>query len=61
MWALREDYRTLSPGQRGQLAELAALNKPLDKGCLIKEQIRQACKAIPETSGERPGVSASPE
>jgi transposase len=45
MWALRKDYRKLSPGQRGQLAELAALNKPLYKGYLIKEQIRQAFKA----------------
>jgi transposase len=44
MWALRKDYRKLSPGQRGQLAEIAAVNKPLYKGYLIKEQIRQAFK-----------------
>ncbi len=45
MWALRKDYRKLSPGQRGALAEIAALNKPLYKGYLIKEQIREAFKA----------------
>lgn len=32
LWALRKDYRKLSPGQRGALAEIAALNKPLYKG-----------------------------
>jgi transposase len=42
MWALRKDYSRLSPGQRGTLAEIAAVNKPLYKGYLIKEQIRQA-------------------
>ena len=45
MWALRKDYRKLSPGQRGALAGIAALNKPLYKGYLIKEQIREAFKA----------------
>jgi transposase len=44
MWALRKDYRKLSPGQRGTLADIAAVNKPLCKGYLIKEQIRQAFK-----------------
>jgi transposase len=44
MWALRKDYRKLSPGQRGALAEIAVLNKPLCKGYLIKEQIREAFK-----------------
>lgn len=44
MWALRKDYRKLSPGQRGTLAEIAAVNKPLYKGYLIKEQIREALK-----------------
>ncbi|MHB1430521.1 MAG: ISL3 family transposase [Streptosporangiaceae bacterium] len=44
MWALRKDYRKLSPGQRGALADIAALNKPLYKGYLIKEQIREAFK-----------------
>ena len=42
--ALRKDYRKLTPGQRGPLAEIAALNKPLYKGYLIKEQIRQMFK-----------------
>ena len=45
MWALRKDYRKLSPGQRGTLAEIAVANKPLYKGYLIKEQIREAFKA----------------
>jgi transposase len=45
MWALRKDYRKLSPGQRGALAEIAVVNKPLYKGYLIKEQIREAFKA----------------
>ena len=45
MWALRKDYRKLSPGQRGTLAQIATDNKPLYKGYLIKEQIRQAFKA----------------
>jgi transposase len=45
MWALRKDYRKLSPGQRGTLAQIAVVNKPLYKGYLIKEQIREAFKA----------------
>ena len=45
MWALRKDYRRLSPGQRGTLADIAAVNKPLYKGYLIKEQVREAFKA----------------
>lgn len=44
MWALRKDYRKLSPGQRGTLAQIAVVNKPLYKGYLIKEQIREAFK-----------------
>jgi transposase len=44
MWALRKDYRKLSPGQRGTLAAIAVVNKPLYKGYLIKEQIREAFK-----------------
>ena len=44
MWALRKDYRKLSPGQRGALAEIAVVNKPVYKGYLIKEQIREAFK-----------------
>ncbi len=39
MWALRKDYRKLSPGQRGALAAIAADNKQLYKGYLIKEQL----------------------
>jgi len=45
MWALRKDYAKLSPGQRGSLAQIAVVNKPLYKGYLIKEQIREAFKA----------------
>jgi transposase len=45
MWALRKDYRKLTPGQRGTLAQIAVVNKPLYKGYLIKEQIREAFKA----------------
>jgi transposase len=44
MWALRKDYAKLSPGQRGSLAQIAVVNKPLYKGYLIKEQIREAFK-----------------
>jgi transposase len=44
MRALRKDYRKLTPGQRGTLADIAALSKPADKGYLIKEQIREALK-----------------
>ena len=45
MWALRKDYRKLSPGQRGSLAVIAADNKQLYKGYLIREQLREAFKA----------------
>ena len=45
MWALRKDQGKLTPGQRGSLAEIAVTNKPLYKGYLIKEQIREAFKA----------------
>lgn len=44
MWALRKDYAKLSPGQRGSLAQIAVTNRPLYKGYLIKEQIREAFK-----------------
>jgi transposase len=44
MRALREDERKLTPAQRGTLAQIAATNKPLYKGYLIKEQIREAFK-----------------
>jgi transposase len=44
MWALRKDERKLTPGQRGALAQIAVTNKPLYKGYLIKEQIREAFK-----------------
>jgi transposase len=42
MWALRKDYRKLTPGQRGTLAQIAVTNRPVYKGYLIKEQVRQA-------------------
>jgi len=45
MWALRKDYRKLSPGQRGTLAQIAADNRQLYKGYLIREQLREAIKA----------------
>jgi transposase len=45
LWALRKDERKLTPGQRGSLAQIAVTNKPLYKGYLIKEQIREAFKA----------------
>ena len=44
MWALRKDERKLTPGQRGTLAQIAVTNKPLYKGYLIKEQVREAFK-----------------
>jgi hypothetical protein len=44
MWALRKDQQKLSPGQRGTLAQIAATNRPLYTGYLIKEQIREAFK-----------------
>ncbi|MGH3284822.1 MAG: ISL3 family transposase, partial [Streptosporangiaceae bacterium] len=44
MRAVRKDYRKLSPGQRGSLAVLAADNKAMYKGYLIKEQLREAIK-----------------
>jgi transposase len=44
LWALRKDERKLTPGQRGTLAQIAVTNKPLYKGYLIKEQIREAFK-----------------
>jgi transposase len=44
MWALRKDQGKLTPAQRGTLAQIAVTNKPLYKGYLIKEQIREAFK-----------------
>ena len=44
MWALRKDQQKLTPGQCGTLAQIAVVNKPLYKGYLIKEQIREAFK-----------------
>jgi transposase len=44
VWALRKDQQKLTPAQRGTLAEIAVVNKPLYKGYLIKEQIREAFK-----------------
>ena len=44
MWALRKDEKKLTSGRRGALAQIAAVNKPLYKGYLIKEQIREAFK-----------------
>jgi transposase len=49
MWALRKDERKLTPAQRGTLAQIAVTNKPLYKGYLIKEQIREAFKTKGQT------------
>ena len=49
MWALRKDQTKLTPGQRGTLAQIAVTNKPLYKGHLMKEQIREAFKVKGET------------
>jgi transposase len=42
MWALRKKPENLTTGQRTALAKIAADNKPLYKGYLIKEQLREA-------------------
>ena len=42
MWALRKEPENLTTGQRTALAKIAADNKPLYKGYLIKEQLREA-------------------
>ncbi len=44
LWALRKDAQKLTASQRGALARIAEVNKPLYKGYLIKEQIREAFK-----------------
>jgi transposase len=43
-WALRKKPGNLTTGQRTALAGIAADNKPLYKGYLIKEQLREAFK-----------------
>jgi transposase len=52
MWALRKDERKLTPAQRGTLAQIAVTNKPLYKGYLTKEQIREAFK-VKGSDGKR--------
>ena len=44
MWALRKKPENLTGNQRTALAGIAADNKPLYKGYLIKEQLREAFK-----------------
>jgi hypothetical protein len=44
MWALRKKPDNLTTGQRTALARIAADNKPLYKGYLIKELLREAFK-----------------
>jgi transposase len=44
MWALRKKPENLTTNQRTALAAIAAGNKPLYKGYLIKEQLREAFK-----------------
>ena len=45
MWALRKKPENLTTGQRTALAHIAADNKHLYKGYLMKEQLREAFKA----------------
>jgi transposase len=52
MWALRKRPETLSGSQRTALAGIAADNKPLYKGYLIKEQLREAFK-VKGSDGKR--------
>ncbi|MCW2930827.1 MAG: hypothetical protein JWM19_1789 [Actinomycetia bacterium] len=42
MWALRKKPENLTTGHRTALSRIAADNKPLHKGYLIKEQLREA-------------------
>jgi transposase len=44
MWALRKKPENLTTGQRTALAKIAAGNRPLYKGYLIKEQLREALR-----------------
>lgn len=44
LWALRKKPANLTGNQRTALAAIAADNKPLYKGYLIKEQLREALK-----------------
>ena len=44
MWALRKDEREADTGPAGIPGPIAVVNKPLYKGYLIKEQIREAFK-----------------
>jgi transposase len=44
LWALRKKPENLTGNQRTALAAIAADNKPLYKGYLIKEQLREAFK-----------------
>jgi transposase len=44
MWALRKKPENLTTGQRTALAKIAADNRPLYKGYLIKEQLREALR-----------------
>ncbi len=44
MWALRKKPENLTTGQRTALARIAADNKPLYKGYLMKEQLREVFK-----------------
>ena len=54
MWALRKKPETLTGNQKTALAGIAADNKPLYKGYLIKEQLREAFKV----KGERRQAAA---
>ena len=44
MWALRKKPQNLTGNQKTALADIAADNKPLYKGYLLKEQLREAFK-----------------
>ena len=52
MWALRKRPETLTGTQKTALAAIAADNKPLYKGYLIKEQLREAFR-VKGSDGKR--------
>ncbi len=54
MWALRKKPEKLTGSQRTALAAIAADNKPLYKGYLIKEQLREKFKVKDKARTARP-------
>ena len=57
MWALRKAPEKLNGNQRTALASIAADNKQLYKGYLIKEQLREAFKVKGE-DGKKAAAAA---